>query len=154
MHIMFVCHGNICRSAMGERVARRMADERGLNLRISSTGTSAEELGNPMDYRARRVLAAHGYDGSGHVARQLDTSLAAEVDLFVAAERAHARRIVACGVEPDKVKLVSDFDPDMAAGEALPDPWYGTTQDFEETLGALERACSTMLDALACPKQA
>ena len=148
MHIMFVCHGNICRSPMGERVARRMAADRGIDVRITSTGTSSEELGNPMDSRARRILASHGYDGDAHQARQLDARLAADVDLFIAAERRHAQRIVALGVDPEKVRLVSDFDPEATAGTPLPDPWYGGIEEFEETLAVLERAVPALLDSL------
>ena len=64
--LVFVCWGNICRSPMAERVARRMADERGLDLQIESFGLSSEEAGNGIDRRAVRVLDAHGYDSSNH----------------------------------------------------------------------------------------
>lgn len=148
MHVMFVCHGNICRSPMGERVARRLADDHGLDVRVTSTGTSAEEFGNPMDSRARKVLSANGYDGDGHVARQLTQQDVDEVDVFVAAERRHAQRIIALGADPARVHLVSDFDPEGQPGDPLPDPWYGGAEDFEETLAVLERAVPALLDSL------
>lgn len=145
MHVMFVCHGNICRSAMAERVARQMAEQRGLDIEISSTGISDEEHGNPIDYRARRLLTECGYDADGHSARQLTRQLAQGVDLFVAAERHQADRIVALGVDPSRVKLVSDYDPQAEPGDPLPDPWFGGRNDFERTLAALERAIPKIL---------
>lgn len=149
MHIMYICHGSICRSAMAERVTRRLAEERGLDVRVSSTGTSSEELGNPMDSRAARLLAEHGYDADGHTARQIDASLAEDVDLFVAAEKRHARELERLGIDPDRVRLVSDFDPEAQPGDPLPDPWYGDMSDFEDTLAVLERACPRILDEAA-----
>ena len=64
--LLFICHGNICRSPMGERVARSLASERGLDVEITSAGVSDEEHGNPIDRRAAKVLTAAGHDASGH----------------------------------------------------------------------------------------
>ncbi|WP_296140413.1 low molecular weight protein-tyrosine-phosphatase [uncultured Tessaracoccus sp.] len=149
MHVMFLCHGNICRSPMAERVARRMAADRGLDLTISSTGVSDEEAGRPMDRRARRVLADHGYDAEGHVARMVTPELARDVDRFVVAEQHHADELRALGVDPAAIHLVTDFDPEAAPGDPLPDPWYGGPADFERTLDVLERAVPRLLDELA-----
>lgn len=148
MHVMFICHGNICRSPMGERVARRLADERGLDVRITSAGTSAEELGNPMDRRARQLLTKEGYDAEAHTARRLDLTMATDVDLFVVAEARHARILQDMGIELDRIRLVSDFDPTAEPGDPLPDPWYGDMGDFEDTLETLERAVPVLLDEL------
>lgn len=146
MHIQMVCWGNICRSPMAERVAQKVAGDRGLQVRIDSSGISSEEVGNPMDSRARATLEQHGYDASGHRAHQVDASDIADVDLFVAAEQAHADRLVAMGAESDRVRLVSDFDPEAEPGEPLPDPWWGDDDGFETTLAVLERAMPTLLD--------
>ena len=54
--LLFVCWGNICRSPMGERVARRVIEEQGLEVEVSSVGISSEETGNPIDRRAAKVL--------------------------------------------------------------------------------------------------
>lgn len=145
---MFICHGNICRSAMGERIARRVAEERGLDVEVSSTGVSAEELGNPMDSRARRLLAEHGYDVDGHRARQLTRDMLDDVDLFVVAEQRHADRVERLGVDPSRIRLVTDFDPEARPGAPLPDPWYGDMSDFEETLAVLERAVPGILKSV------
>lgn len=145
---MFICHGNICRSAMGERIARRVAEERGLDVEVSSTGVSAEELGNPMDSRARRLLSEHGYDVDGHRARQLTRDMLDDVDLFVVAEQRHADRVERLGVDPSRIRLVTDFDPEARPGSPLPDPWYGDMTDFEDTLAVLERAVPGILDSV------
>lgn len=146
MHIMFICHGNICRSPMAERVAQRLADEARLDVRLSSAGISSEEEGNPIDHRAAKLLTAHGYDAAGHVARELVSAMCDDVDLFVVAEQHHARRVAGLGVEPERIRLITDFDPEARTGAPLPDPWYGDMREFEETLQVLERALPVLLD--------
>lgn len=148
MRVVFVCTGNICRSPMAERVARGRASEAGLGgVEFSSVGTSAEEQGNPMDPRARRVLRLAGYDPEGHVARQLSADEAKDVDLFVAAERHHADRIarIAPGAE---IRLLSEFVPDAEEGSGLPDPWYGPDSGFRDTLTAVEAAMPALFDEI------
>ncbi|RRD44766.1 low molecular weight protein-tyrosine-phosphatase [Tessaracoccus sp. OH4464_COT-324] len=146
MHIMFICHGNICRSAMAERVARKLADERGLDVIVSSTGISSEEQGNPIDHRARRLLTRRGYRADGHQARRITAENSRGVDLFVVAEQRHADLLGRLGIDPTKVRLVTDFDPESTPGAPLKDPWYGDMSDFEETLAILERAVPRILD--------
>lgn len=148
MHIMFICLGNICRSPMAERVARKIADDRGLDVTITSTGTSAEEAGRDMDRRARNLLTARGYDGDDHTARRVDRGLAAEADLFVVAETYQGDRLAALGVDREQIKLITDYDPEAEPGSPLPDPWYGDEDDFVETLEVLERAVPNLLDTV------
>lgn len=71
--ILFVCHGNICRSPMAEFVMKKMAREQGCasDFEIASAATSTEEIGNPVYPPARRMLASHGIDCSGKTARQM-----------------------------------------------------------------------------------
>lgn len=150
-HLLMLCWGNICRSPMAERVAQSVAEESGLDLLVSSAGVSSEESGRGMDSRARRTLAAHGYDGEGHTARQLTADMLAGVDLVVAAEQYHLDRIeplLATLDDRPEVALVSDFDPEANPGDPLPDPWYGDQDDFEGTLAVLERATPAMLERL------
>lgn len=149
MHIQFVCWGNICRSPMGERVARRIADERGLDIEISSSGVSSEELGNPIDRRARALLTSEGYDADGHRARKVTREIASDVDLFIVAEQYHGERLNALGIGWDRIRLVTDYDEQAMPGDPLPDPWYGGPEDFEETLAVLERAIPRLLDEVS-----
>lgn len=147
--LLFICHGNICRSAMAERVARTMAAERGLDVEVTSAGVSDEEHGNPIDHRARQLLTAHGHDASGHRAHQVGAAEVEAADLVVAAEQRHVDRLLRLVPGAQNVRLVSDFDPQGRPGQPLPDPWYGDMSDFEHTLAVLERSIPAMLDELA-----
>lgn len=149
MHVMFICLGNICRSPMAERVARKLAEERGLDVRLTSAGTSAEEAGAPIDRRAQRLLRERGYDVEDHVARRIDQQLVEDVDLFVVAEDYHGDRLARLGVDRTKIRLITDYDPESEKGAPLPDPWYGDLDGFEATLGVLERAIPRLLDDVA-----
>ena len=139
MKVLMICTGNICRSPMMERVAASHAEKAGLHVTFTSGGTSSEEAGNPIDHRARRVLERAGYDGSSHRAHQVTAREIAEADLVIAAEEHHRLRLLRLAPQAD-VRLLSAFDPDLADGTELPDPWYGPPEDFDETLSAVEAA--------------
>lgn len=148
MHVQFICWGNICRSPMAERVAQRLAEERGLDIEFSSSGISSEETGNPIDRRAASLLRSNGYDVDGHQAKRVTEAEAADVDLFVVAERFHGERLQQLGVTWDNIRLITDYDPEANPGDPLPDPWFGGPEDFEATLAVLERALPRLLDEL------
>lgn len=144
--LVFVCWGNICRSPMAERVARRMAAERGLDVEITSVGISSEESGNPIDRRAVAVLTGAGYDASGHRARQVNRDDLVDADLVVAAEGMHIERLRR--IHPEgSYALLNDFNPDLE-GTDLRDPWYGPASGFHETLADIEAAMPGILDTL------
>ncbi len=145
--LVFVCWGNICRSPMAERVARRESEERGLDVDVESFGISSEESGNPIDRRAMRTLTAHGYDASGHRARRVSAADLSSADLVVAVEPFQVDRLKA--MAPDaNVALLNDFNPAKPKGESLVDPWYGDQAGFEETLEDVEAAVPGILDAV------
>ncbi len=144
MKVLMVCTGNICRSPMMERVAAAHAARESVDVRIISGGTSSEETGNPIDHRARRVLERAGYDAGHHRAQQVTAREVEEADLVIAAEEHHRQRLLRLAPEAD-VRLLSDFDPDLADGTGLPDPWYGPDSDFDETLTAVEAAMPGLL---------
>lgn len=148
VEVVFVCWGNICRSPMAERVAERMAADAGLadQVRFTSAGTSREELGEPIDPRARRVLEAHGYRAGDHSAHQITADEIAGADLVVAAEPLHVDRMLRIAPDADNLSLLSDHDPAAPEGSGLPDPWYGGPEGFEETLAAVEAAVPGVLD--------
>ncbi|MDO5084376.1 MAG: low molecular weight protein-tyrosine-phosphatase [Arachnia propionica] len=146
--LLFVCWGNICRSPMGERVARRMSEDRGLDVVVASVGISSEEVGNPIDRRAAKVLTDAGYDASGHRARRVTVADLEEADLVVAAETTHLSRLRQ--IHPEGTyALLNDFNPGMAPGTDLQDPWYGPASGFTETLADIEAAMPGILDRLA-----
>jgi len=147
VRVVFVCWGNICRSPIAERVAERMAAEAGLSdVEFTSAATSREEIGAPIDPRARAVLAAHGYRTDGHSAHQITAEEIAGADLVVAAEPLHVDRMLRIAPDADNLSLLSDHDPAAVPGSGLPDPWYGGPEGFEETLAAVEAAVPGVLD--------
>ena len=148
--ILFVCHGNICRSPMAEYRLRALVREVGLQARITaaSAATSAEELGNPVYPPARRKLAEHGIACAGHAARQLQRADYDRYDLLIAMDEenlAGMRRI--CGGDPaGKMRLLLSY---TETPRAVADPWY--TGDFEAAWQDIDRGCRALLAALTEP---
>ena len=146
--ILFVCHGNICRSPMAEFVMKDMVRKAGLEnqFHIASAATSGEELGNPVYPPARRKLAEHGIDCSGKTARRLRKSDYTQYDLLIGMDQANLRNMHRmCGGDPEgKLHLLLDFTnrPGNVA-----DPWY--TGDFEATWRDVEQGCQELLQELA-----
>lgn len=93
--ILFVCHGNICRSPMAEFIMKDLVRKAGLTeqFEISSAATSTEELGNPVYPLARRKLAEHGIDCSGKTARQLKNRDYEKYDLLIGMDHANIRNM-------------------------------------------------------------
>jgi protein-tyrosine phosphatase len=140
--VCVVCMGNICRSPMAEMVLRKVLADHGLAGRVAveSAGTGDWHAGGPMDERALRILAEHGYDGSEHSARQFTADWFDRYDLVLAMDRdnqAFLRRLAPAGVE---VRLFRSFDPDAPSGAEVPDPYYGGDEGFEEVLTLVEAA--------------
>ena len=144
--ILFVCHGNICRSPMAEFVMKDLVKQAGLEGRfyIESAATSTEELGNPDYPPARRKLAEHGIDCTGKRARQLTRSDYDKYDLLIGMDRANLRNMQRiCGGDPgSKLYLLMDYSDHP--GEVA-DPWY--TDDFETTWRDVLAGCRGLLEA-------
>ena len=143
--ILFVCHGNICRSPAAEFILRALLRRAGLDgdYQIDSAATSSEELGNPVYPPMRRVLNAHGLDCSGKTARKLRRRDYEDYDLLIGMDEENLwsmRRLF--GGDPEhKLRNFMDFAglPD----EEIPDPWY--TRDFEGAYTQLRAACEGLL---------
>ncbi|WP_255491704.1 MULTISPECIES: low molecular weight protein-tyrosine-phosphatase [unclassified Actinotalea] len=155
--VMTVCTGNICRSPMAEVVLRERFAEAGLadDVVVDSTGVSDEEQGNPIDPRARRVLAAHGYPVPEHRARQVRPADLAERDLVLpmTASHASALRRLARGdaALAERIRMFRTFDPAAPRGGPehlldVDDPWYGEESGFEVTLAEVEAAADGVVD--------
>ena len=139
--IMFVCHGNICRSPMAEMIMRRLVSERGLSDKysVASSATSTEELGNPVYPPARAELLRHGIDPSGKYAVQLSPLDAGRYDIFVGMDSANIRnmhRILGEGAKGRIYKMMSFAGRD----EDVRDPWYYGSFDvtYKDCLEAAE----------------
>ena len=147
MKILFVCHGNICRSPMAEFVMKDLVEKAGLEkeFHIESAATSAEELGNPVYPPARRKLREHGIDCAGKTARQLCREDYDSYHLLIGMDGANLRNMTRLfGDDPEKkLRLLLDY---TSAGRNIADPWY--TGDFERTYRDVEQGCRALLDAL------
>ena len=144
--IMFVCHGNICRSPMAEFVFRDLAIKRGVgdSFYVSSSATSTEEIGNSVYPPARRELLKHGIDPSGKVAVQLERRDYDKYDLFVGMDSANFRNMHRIfGTDP-KEKIIKLLD--LVGGGDVADPWY--TGNFELTYRDVHRGCEELLNQL------
>lgn len=142
IRVVFVCWGNICRSPMAERVAEAYAVREGLeDVEFSSAGVSSEETGNPIDPRAAQWLSEHGYRAGDHRAHRITRTEIDDSDLVVAMEELHRDRMRALHPEhPDRLRLLTDFDPAAEPGSGVPDPWYGDADGFGDTLASVEAA--------------
>ena len=148
--ILFVCHGNICRSPMAEYVMKYLVHEAGMDQHyaIASAATSTEEIGNPVYPPARRKLAEHGISCQGHAARQMTRADYNRYDLLVGMDSANIRNMtrIAGGDPKGKIfkllDLVSLSSPRY--GEDVSDPWY--TGDFEATWQDVQEGCQALLE--------
>ncbi|SIO28372.1 low molecular weight protein-tyrosine-phosphatase [Fibrobacter sp. UWB11] len=169
--ILFVCHGNICRSPMAEFVMKKMVrDLRAViqsntsltaaDFEIASAATSTEEIGNPVYPPARRMLASHGIDCSGKTARQMTVADYNHYDYIVLMDQNNLRNLRwilprdiyereldqardVRDTHDGKVSLLMDW-----AGKSrdVADPWY--TGDFEATWRDVNEGCKAMLQSI------
>ena len=145
--ILFICHGNICRSPMAEFVFLELARRAGVSDRfeVASAATSREEIGNDMYPPAKACLRAHGIPFSRRHARQVTRADYDDYDLLIIMEdynRRNLRRILHDDPE-GKVRTLMSFtgrDRDVA------DPWY--TDDFETAYDDILRGCTALLEQL------
>ena len=142
--ILFVCHGNICRSPMAEFVMKDLVSKAGLEdeFYIESAATSTEELGNSVYPPARRKLAEHGISCSGKTARQVRKRDYAEFDLLIGMDEWNIRNMHRMlGGDPEgKICKLLDFT--SRPGDVA-DPWY--TDNFEATWRDCLEGCNAIL---------
>ena len=147
LRILFVCHGNICRSPMAEFVLKDMVKQEGRekDFLIESAATSTEEIGNSVYPPARKKLAEHGIGCEGKTARQMRASDYRRFDLLIGMDRANLRNMQRiCGGDPDgKIHLLLDY---TGRPGDVADPWY--TGDFEATWRDVEEGCQGLLSAI------
>ena len=168
--ILFVCHGNICRSPMAEFVMKKLVRDlpatlpaelqqgaaqsqlKDVEFEIASAATSTEEIGNPVYPPARRMLAMHGIDCSGKTARQMTARDYEYYDYIVLMDRNNLRNLrwilpadvyareTAASTENRKVSLLMDW---AHKSRDVADPWY--TGDFVATWDDVNEGCKAML---------
>ena len=145
IRILFVCHGNICRSPMAEFVMKDMVEKAGLEWKfeIASAATSTEEIGNPVYPPARRELAAHGISCKGKTARQITRRDYDDFDYLIAMETYNLRNIRRI-IPEDPEGKISLLMAHAGTGEDIEDPWY--SGNFSKVYGQIERGCAALLE--------
>ena len=147
--VLFICHGNICRSPMAEFIFKDMVSKQGLSDRfyIASAATSTEEIwngiGNPVYPPAREELAKHGIDCKGKRAVQLTKADYDKYDYILGMDHWNLKnmlRILKADPE-DKVKLLLDYSD---TPRDIADPWY--TGDFDTTYRDVKKGCEALLN--------
>ena len=149
MKIMFVCHGNICRSPIGEFILKDMLQKHGVaHLHtIASSAVSTEEIGNPVYPPAKRELARHGISCEGKRAVQLRRSDYDKYDLFLCMDKSNLllmTRIFPSDPE-HKVHLLMEYAG--KPGTEVSDPWY--TGDFERAYADILESCKGIVKHFA-----
>lgn len=150
--VLFICHGNICRSPMAEFMMKDLVQRNGLSDRfeIASAATSTEEIwggvGNPVYPPAKAILAEHGISCEGKRARQVTREDYRRYDYLICMDHANIRNTMRItGGDPEgKIRLMLDFAG--RDGEEVADPWY--TRDFRRTWEDLEEGCRELLGTL------
>lgn len=149
--ILFICHGNICRSPMAEFIFRHMLNERGLeaSFTVASAATSREEIGHPVYPPARRELSRHGISCAGKQAVQATPADYALYDLLVVMDGNNLRNLLRIvGRDPQgKIHRLMDFTD--RPGDVA-DPWY--TGDFETCYRDIEAGCEGLLQHIGVEK--
>ena len=145
--ILFVCHGNICRSPMAEFVMKDLVQKAGLSdhFYIESAATSTEEIGNEVYPPAKRKLAEHGISCKAKTARQMTRSDYQRFDLLIGMDDWNIRNMtrIAGGDPEGKIHKLLDY---TARKGDVADPWY--TGDFDATWRDVTEGCGELLKSL------
>lgn len=142
--ILFVCHGNICRSPMAEFVFKEMLRKNGLekDFIVNSAATSTEEIGNGIHPGTRRILQKNKIPFTEHHAIQMTKSDYEEYDLLIGMDQNNIRNMLRLtnGDSKNKIRLMMEF---CNKTRDVADPWY--TGNFEQTYIDIEEACEGLL---------
>ena len=146
MRVLFVCHGNICRSPMAEFVLKDLAKKAGRDdLIIASAGTSTEELGHDTHHGTKKELKAHNIEFFPRHARQVAKNEYENWDIFVVMDSANKRNLerIFGGDPQGKIAKMMGF---VGSSADVADPWY--TGNFELTFSDIYKACKALLEQI------
>ena len=142
--VLFICHGNICRSPMAEFIMKYLVEERGLSIEfhIASAATSTEEIGSRVHHGTAAILDRLGIDYSGKRARQMTKKDYQDYDMLIGMDEWNMRNMnrIAGGDPEGKLHLLLDFTD--RPGDVA-DPWY--TRNFEVTYRDIMDGCEGLL---------
>ena len=141
--VLFLCHGNICRSPIAEFVMKDLVKKAGRDkeFHIASAAVSREEIGNPVYPPARRELQKHGIRCDGHAARQITRADLAYYDAIFYMDGSNARYLTRMfGADAGKCRPLLEHD--------VADPWY--TGDFGQTWDDINEGCRRIMEEYGC----
>ena len=146
--ILFVCHGNICRSVMAEMIMRHLIAQKNLDILIDSCATSREEIGNDIYPPAKRCLAAHGIPFTRHAARQITREDYEQFDAILCMEDYNIRNLRRVLGEEIMERDAALSQPKIRRllNRDVADPWY--TGDFGATYRDVLEGCRALLSRL------
>ena len=147
INIMFVCHGNICRSPLAEFVMKDLVNKKGLKNRfnIQSSATSYEEIGNPIYPPVIDVMKKHYIPFGEHYATHLNSEDYGKFDYFIIMDKNNLRNIKRIFKEDpqNKIHLLLEF---TGENRDVDDPWY--YGNFEKTYSDILTGCNALLEYL------
>lgn len=143
--ILFICHGNICRSPMAEFVFKKLIKDDGIeeSFEVDSAATSREEIGNDIYPPAKRCLVEHKVPFEVHSARQIIKQDVEYYDYIIAMEDYNIRNLERMIGPSHKFKRLLDFTD---TPENISDPWY--TGDFETAYAEIDKGCKAFLEKM------
>ena len=142
--VMFVCHGNICRSPMGEFILKDLLRREGITwVTVASSAVSREEIGNPVYPPARQELAKHGIRCDGHHARQLTRAEYDQYDLFLVMDGSNLRWLKSIFPDDPEHKVHRLLEFAGRPGEDVDDPWY--SGDFSTAYADILAGCEGLM---------
>ena len=152
--VLLVCLGNICRSPTAEGVLRALAarEYKGLKLEVDSAGTANYHVGEPPDRRTVAAARRRGYDIAGLRARQVCPDDLQDFNYVLAMDRANLDELDHFAQRPPRAHLglFLEFAPGCGVDE-VPDPYYGSQEDFERVLDLCEAGARGLLQKLSSP---
>ena len=145
--IMFVCHGNICRSTMAEFVMADMVKKAGVEVSVDSSATSREEIGNGVHYGTLRKLNEVGVPVYAHYAKQLTKADYKNFDYIIGMDEWNIKNIKRIVGEDKENKVFMLLDFTARKGDSIADPWY--TGNFDVTYDDIKEGCEGLLEYLS-----
>ena len=146
--VLFVCLGNICRSPLAEGVFTQLATNRGLNdkLQFDSAGLGNWHLGDPPDYRSIEIALANGIDISKQRARQISQVDFQQFNLILAMDQQNLSNLQLMKPTNSKCELALILQYAGLGNDAIPDPYEGDEEDFEQVFDLVKSAGDRIID--------